>query len=252
MTQECPESTTVRAALGVAGRAQNPFGAAGWRWDPLPGGLGLRIADFQDETISATERPRLRLAGTRQRTTPQEHGEPAPDTAFLAAGAALHAAVLAFAAFGWQAAVREPRARGHLAALAFSPRAAEPSDIDRAAALVRCRADRRPYLGWALRPDQADALTAAAEAMGVTAVVVPARAALVPALGGGRSEGPGSLLVLSTPGATVADRLRAGAATSAVLLAATALGLSACALPQVRAAVGPVAPEVVVRAGAAA
>ncbi|MGW5055661.1 nitroreductase family protein [Actinokineospora sp. NPDC004072] len=60
----------------------------------------------------------------------------------------------------------------------------------------------------------------------------------------------------SGPGATAADRLRTGVAASAVLLAATVLGLSSCALPQprtseVQAAAG-LAPRLVVRAGVAA
>ncbi|MGX7829610.1 hypothetical protein ACTG9Q_31425 [Actinokineospora sp. 24-640] len=163
----------------------------------------------------------------------------------LAAGAALYDASVVFAAFGWQAVVRRLPDPVSLAHIGFRPRAACPDDIDRAAALFRRRADHHQYMGWDLRPDQVATLAATAESAGVRAAVVSADTvcgSLLPTLTyaeaagrpapwrAGSTPGPGTLLVLGGTEVTTAALLRAGEATSAVLLAATRLGLSSCAL----------------------
>ena len=122
----------MRRRPGGGGAGAEPVRHRGLALGPGPGGLGLRIADLQDETV-------------------------------LAAGAALNAAVLAFAAFAGTprcaSRVRVATWRSH-----HAPRNRVTSIVLRA--LVRRRADRRPDLGWALRPDQADTPTAAPSAWG--------------------------------------------------------------------------------------
>lgn len=243
-----PDTATIRSALELARRAPVPHGRPTWRWESADGAVRLHTAP--GSALDDRE-------------------------AVLAAGGALHHAVLAFAAFGWHAEITGHPRGTCLATLELTAREAAPADIDRAAALIQRRTDHRRYADWDVDPVHITALAAAAAELDVVAAVAvgSARAALVPSIayaqeltvamivaarGPRPAAGPGTLLVLGTADDTAAAHLRTGQAVGAVLLAATGIGLASCALthplarPGVREAIADeigVVPHILVRIG---
>lgn len=210
MTTSSPDNRTVFAAVALANRAPAPHHGQPWRW--LVGNHSVHL-----------------MAATAHRDV------------LLGCGAALHHLQVAFAALGWGTAVhRIPNEHDldHLAAVALRPCAPTPEDVALADAIARRRTDRRRYTSRAVPAEHLDVLTRAAARAGALLVPVPDRQLeLATSSGPVWHEAPppnredGELLVLTTPRDDPLSVLRAGEAMSAVLLAATDLGLASCPLP---------------------
>ncbi|QKV80466.1 NAD(P)H nitroreductase [Amycolatopsis sp. Hca4] len=215
MDRRIPDTATVEAAVALALRAPSARNAQPWCWRIGYSTLHL----FSDRDCPAPERDVL-----------------------LGCGAALHHVRVAFAALGWHTDIQrlpDPDDPAHLAVVTPRP-AGRPTEetIALAAAIPRRRTDRRPPAVWPVPREHLDALARAAAREGARLQVVPK-----PIRPGTAGRAPGALLtrpaVLGTGGEVLAltaaddDRpalLRAGEATSAVLLSATALGLASCSL----------------------
>jgi nitroreductase len=267
MSDTFPDRETVRAAMALATRAPSVHNTQPWRW---------RIGSH---SVHLYVEPELHLI----------HTDPDGRDLLISCGAALHHAVVAFDALGWQPTVRRfpnPAEPHHLAVIELVPGTPEQPDIALAAAIPRRRTDRRYYSGWPVALGDIALMTARAARLGIglrrvklndvltTALRqavshnardmdylteltvwsgryaalagVPARStptpdqhAALPArifagavldqpAGTTAEDDNGSLLALGTSTDTPLDRLRAGEATSAVLLTATAQGLSTC------------------------
>lgn len=267
MSDTFPDHQTVCAAMALATRAPSVHNTQPWRW---------RIGSHSVHLYAESS---LHLV----------HTDPDGRDLLISCGAALHHALVAFHALGWQPTVRRfpnPAEPTHLAAIELIPCTPEQPDIALAAAIPRRRTDRRYYSGWPVPLGDIALMTARAARLGIglrrvklddvlttalrqavsqhvhdmeylteltiwsgryaSVAGVPARstpppdhsAALPsrifagPALGqpagATATDDNGSLLALGTTTDAPIDRLRAGEATSAVLLTATAQGLSTC------------------------
>lgn len=270
MDAQHPDAVTVGTALELAGRAPSVHNSQPWRWRTDPASPA-RVHLFAD--------PARRLRRV----------DPAGRDLLISCGAALHHAVVAFAALGWHATVGrlpDPSDPTHLAVLELRCDRAEAATVGLAAAIPRRRTDRRLYSSWpvadgdialmaaraarggvmlrrldsvdrlrpviaaAVRHHVADAaylaeLTAWSGRYGSTAGVpagntprpdpasgLPARVFAGPALAQPPDADPADdhsvLLALGTATDDPTAWLRAGEATSVVLLTATALGLASC------------------------
>lgn len=218
MDRRIPDTATVESAVALALRAPSARNAQPWCW---------RIGYSTLHLFVAEHRP------------PPEQGDRA---VLLGCGAALHHVRVAFAALGWRTDVQrlpDPDDPAHLAVVTPRP-AGRPTEETTAlaAAIPRRRTDRRPLAVWPVPREHLDALVRAAarEDARLHVVTESIREGIA-----GRA--PGALLTrtaaLGTGGEVLAlapatdDRaalLRAGEATSAVLLSATALGLASCPL----------------------
>jgi nitroreductase len=176
----------------------------------------------------------------------------------LSCGASLHHCVVALAALGWRAEVqRLPDAAepGHLAALELYRHRASALDAALAAAIPRRRNDWRPYSPWpvstadmaliAARAAHAGATTRRVETLPELQHVVAqavwrhstphghtpksdSTASMVSPPSADSEDDNAVVLALGTKDDSRLARLRAGEATSLVLLSATALGLASC------------------------
>lgn len=218
MERRIPDTATVESAVALALRAPSAGNAQPWCWRIGYSTLHL----FADED---------RL--------PSDPGE---RDVLLGCGAALHHVRVAFAALGWRTEVHrlpDPDDPAHLAVVTPRPAGHPTAETTAlAAAIPRRRTDRRPPAGWPVPREHLDALARAAaredaELHVVTEAVRDRLAGQrsgavltrLPALGTG-----GELLALATATDDRVALLRAGEATSAVLLAATVLGLASCPL----------------------
>lgn len=225
-----PDRQTLHAVLDLATRAPSVHNSQPWRWCVDPDGLHL----FADPTrhLPRTDTDRRDL--------------------MLSCGAALHHCTVALAATGWHARVHrlpDPRTPEHLAAIEVSPRPADDLDVVLSTAITRRRTDRRHYGSWPVPWGDIALMGARAARAGVMLrqvdeiprlhdIVVDAVSRRACA------EPEGSVVVaLGTESDDELARLRAGEATSLVLLSATAMGLASCPvtepleIPETRAAV---------------
>lgn len=221
-TTTLPDHRVVLDALRLANRAPSAHNTQPWHW--LVGGYSIH------------------LMADRSRD-PGEHD------LVLSCGAALHHLRTALAASGWHAEAdllpgSDP---DHLASVETLPRDPSEQDVALARAIPRRHTDRGPFASFPVPDGHLDLLArhAACEGAALVPVADPAQRqsvtfAIAAAAGWQDETRPGTLpgddpcaedlLVLATPDDDAVSRLRAGAAASAVLLAATGLGLATCAL----------------------
>lgn len=124
-----PPGETIRAALALAIRAPSVHNTQPWRWWVGPDTIRLYV----------------------QRSLHLVHADPDGRDLMVSCGAALHHAVVAFAALGWRATVHrmpDPAQPDLLATIELHPGAPDQSDIALAAAIPRRRTDRRLFGGW--------------------------------------------------------------------------------------------------------
>lgn len=129
MTTHFPDPDTVRTALLLATRAPSVHNSQPWLWK-----LG-------DESVHLYADTTKHLA----RTDPDQRD------LLLSCGAALHHAVVALAALGWQSRVTRspnPADPTHLASVQLQRQEPAELDITLAAAIPRRRTDRRLFSSW--------------------------------------------------------------------------------------------------------
>lgn len=198
-----PDPGTVRAVLTLSTRAPSAGNSQPWRWRVEPTSLQLH-AD-PDSAVARSDQ-------------------------LLGCGAALHHCTVALAAMGWQAKVHrlpDPDEPGLLARVEVSPRKADDLDVTLAAAIGRRRTDPRGYGAWPVPWGDIALMGSRAARAGVMLRQFDDAAT---GLGGwGRGPNHGVAIALGTGTDDDAARLRAGEATSLVLLSATAMGLASCA-----------------------
>ncbi|WP_445166189.1 Acg family FMN-binding oxidoreductase [Mycolicibacterium sp. Dal123E01] len=236
MSAQLPDPDTLRAVLTLATQAPSVHNSQPWHWRVEADGLHL-YAD-----------PSRHLPNT----------DPDRRDLLVSCGAALHHCVSALAALGWGTKVRRfpnPADRDHLASIEVHRQQAGELDITLAAAIARRRTDRRNYSSWPVPGGDIALMGARAARAGVmlrqldllphlSAIIaqsvaifdphapVPARAFAGPALAQPAQTPPAEdnavLIALGTETDDDLARLRAGEATSLVLLSATAMGLATC------------------------
>jgi nitroreductase len=202
-----PDRETLHSVLALATRAPSVGDSQPWQWRVDTDGLQL----FADPARPARTDPDRRAL-------------------LLSCGAALHHSIVALAAMGWHARVdrlpslAEP---GHLAAITLTPRAADDLDVALAAAIARRRTDRRGYGFWPVPWGDVALMGSRAARAGVMLRQIDHAADGLD----GWIVGPdrGVAIALGTEEDDDSARLRAGEATSLVLLSATAMGLASCA-----------------------
>lgn len=183
-----PDSDTLRSALSLANRAPSVRDSQPWRWRPGAASLNL-------------------------------YAEPGARDAMLSCGAVLNHCVVALAALGWQSKIHRfphPAEPDHVAAVELYRYPAAELDLLLAAAIPRRRTDRRTYSSWPVPPGDIAQMGARAARAGVTLRRID------------DSGDNAAVLALGTLGDDRLSWLRAGEATSIVLLTATALGLASC------------------------
>ncbi|WP_378730650.1 hypothetical protein [Nocardia brasiliensis] len=207
-----PDSETIRAAMELAARAPSVHNTQPWRWAQRAETIDL-YADL-DRQLATSDQQRRQLE--------------------ISCGVALHHLRAAFAGLGWATRVHHlPDADDptHLARLSLRPRPSR--DIDRylAAAIPLRRTDRRRYLPRAVPAGYLTMISICAENYG-KATVQRIRVAARPQLGeaacaefSAQPDGA-EWLAVCTPTDGRSARIRAGETLSALLLAATHLGLS--------------------------
>ena len=216
MDSDFPEPQILRAVLTLATHAPSARESQPWRW-----AVGLRG---------------LHLYADRTRLPQDDSGR---RDVLLSCGAALHHCTVALAAMGWRAVVQrlpDPADRDLLAGIAVARQPAEDIDVMLAAAITRRRTDPRDYGAWPVPwGDIALMGSRAARAGVMLRQIGPAAAGL-----GGWAHGPdrGVAIALGTEADDEVARLRAGEATSLVLLSATAMGLASCPASEPLAAAG--------------
>ena len=197
MTTGFPDPDTVRAVLTMATLAPSVHNSQPWHW-----GVGEQS---------------LHLYADPSRYLP--HSDPDRREMLLSCGAALHHCTVALAATGWHATVhRLPDAArpDHLASVTVEPQDPDDLDVMLAAAVGRRRTDRRTFSSWPVPWGDIALMGARAARAGVMLRQIDP------------SQGNGVVLALGTEGDDGLARLRAGEATSLVLLSATAMGLATC------------------------
>lgn len=235
MAAGLPDPETLRAVLTLATQAPSVRNSQPWRWRVGPQGMDLYA----------------------------DPGRPPPTTdsggrdLMLSCGASLHHCTVALAAMGWRATVRRlpgPVRSGHLATVTVARQAPGDLDIMLAAAIGRRRSDRRAYSSWPVPWGDVALMGARAARAGVMlrqVELMPRLSAMVAeavaryaagedhrseAAARGRRRGRmpdnGVLVALGTEADDDLARLRAGEATSLVLLSATAMGLATCAVSE--------------------
>jgi nitroreductase len=221
-----PDHETIHTALSLATRAPSVNDSQPWLW---------RVGAHSLDLYAAPDRDGLDT-DARSRD------------ALLSCGASLHHCVVAFAALGWRATVQrlpDEAEPGHVAALELYRHPARPLDAALAAAIPRRRSDWRPYCSWPVSAVDMALIGALAAHAGVTTrrvETLPELQHVVAQAGWRRATDsdhvgrPGTeseddnavMLALGTKDDSPLARLRAGEATSLVLLSATALGLASC------------------------
>jgi nitroreductase len=236
MTSCFPAEDTIQTALSLATRAPSIHDAQPWLWRVGTHSLHLYTNDVWRPSDTEVEGRDV----------------------LLSCGASLHYCVVAFAALGWRAEVRrlpDPTEPDHLAALEFYPHAASAVDVVLAAAIPRQRCDWRPYSRWPVSAADMALIGARAAGAGVTMrrveTLPEVQNVVAQSVWRGRADddriGEPTLvehsdienandnavvLALGTKDDSRLARLRAGEATSLVLLSATALGLASCPLTE--------------------
>jgi hypothetical protein len=129
MNARFPDLRTIHAVLSLAARAPSIHNSQPWRW--RVGAQSLHLYADADKHLPNTD----------------------PDSRdlLLSCGAALHHAVVALAAMGWQAKVHrlpDPLHPAHLSAIEVSRQPTTELDVVLAAAIPRRRTDRRHYSWW--------------------------------------------------------------------------------------------------------
>ena len=233
MMSEFPDPETVRAVLTMATQAPSVHNSQPWYW--WVGGESLHLYADPSRHLPRTDPDRRDL--------------------LVSCGAALHHCTVALAATGWHATVHrlpDPADPDHLAAVTVEPQSPDELDVMLAAAVGRRRTDRRTFSSWPVPWGDIALMGARAARAGVmlrqidlipqlSAIVaeavtpdapIPARIFADPAL---QQQAPGTpdngvVLALGTERDDGLARLRAGEATSLVLLSATAMGLATCPL----------------------
>lgn len=213
---------TLRAALQLAIRAPAVRNWQPWRW---------RVDNRRsaDSSVDLYAEFRTRLP----------HSDPDARDLMISCGAALHHLVVALAALGWNAVVdrlpgsADPR---HLAHVELHPQAAGALDIALAAAIPRRRTDRRHYGPWPVPRADIALMGARAARAGVTMRRLESlpelRRAVFPLGQDSGSDEQAVLVALGTVDDSRLARLRAGEATSVLLLTATAQGLASCPITE--------------------
>ncbi|MGE2835301.1 nitroreductase [Mycobacterium sp. SMC-4] len=217
MAAAFPDAATLDSVLDLAARAPSARNAQPWRWHVDHRGVQL-FADW-DRRLGESDSDRRDVV--------------------LSCGAVLHHCAVAFSAAGWSSRIVRLPEDGVLATIALEQRTPGSGNLELAEAIVRRRADRRPYLG-SLPAGTIELLMLRAERFGVRLAVVPTvRWARIGdtefALRYG-DDAPGhpgddaAMLVLATDTDDDGARLRAGEAISHLTLSAAALGLASCPL----------------------
>ena len=212
VTSGFPDPDTVRAVLTMATQAPSVHNSQPWHW---------RVGEKS-----------LHLYADPSRYLPQT--DPDRREMLLSCGAALHHCIVALAAMGWHATVhRLPDLADpdHLAAVTVEPQDPDDLDVMLAAAVGRRRTDRRAFSSWPVPWGDIALMGARAARAGVMLRQIDP------------SQDNGVVLALGTESDDGLAWLRAGEATSLVLLSATAMGLATCPvtepfeIPETRAAV---------------
>jgi nitroreductase len=250
MISPSPSEDTIHTALSLATRAPSVRDCQPWLWRVAAGGLHL-YADPDGRGLPAEAESRHVL---------------------LSCGASLQHCVIALSALGWRAKVHRlpnPAEPEHLASLELRPRPPSALDVVLAAAIPRQRNDWRPYSSWPVSAADLALIGARAAGAGVTTRrvdTVPQVQDLVAqavwrlqagsdavgesmtphqrhvtfadgphwkgAKGDTSTSDSAVVLALGTKDDTRLAWLRAGQATSVVLLSATALGLASCLITE--------------------
>lgn len=210
---EFPDPESIRAALTLATRAPSAHNSRPWRW-------------------------RVGAAGLHLDADPPRTDPDGRDT-LLGCGAALHHCTVALASMGWRARVhRLPDAAepGHLASIELRAQQPDELDITLAAAISRRRTDRRRYRSWPVPWGDIALMGARAARAGVMLRQIDEIPLLNTVAAEPSQSHPGEdnavILALGTEEDDAMARLRAGEATSLVLLSATAMGLATCLLTE--------------------
>ncbi|UOX90590.1 NAD(P)H nitroreductase [Amycolatopsis sp. FBCC-B4732] len=222
MNRRIPDTATIEAAVALALRAPSAGNSQPWCW---------RIGYSSVHLFTDQER---------------RQPDPGDRDLLLGCGAALHHVRVGFAALGWRTEVSrlpDPGDPAHLAVVTPHPAGPSEETVALAAAIPRRRSDRGRHGVWPVPRDHLARLAhvAACEGAELGQIADTARGLRRAAVAAGSRDRPGTLLtrplasggellVLSTAADGRVDRLRAGEAASAVLLTATALGLSSCPL----------------------
>jgi nitroreductase len=223
-----PDQQTVQTALSLAVRAPSAHNSQPWHW---------RV-DAESLHLYAHRSRQLRAT------------DPDDRDLLLSCGAALHHCVVALAAVGWQATVHrfpEPANHHHLARITVTPAPPSEADIRLVDAIGRRRTDRRHYGNAEVSPADIALIGARVARMGVTMRRIESIAQLNGLVEQAISKHIGDadyfteltcrseyyqFLALGTRDDDTTARLRAGEATSLVLLTATALGLATCPITE--------------------
>lgn len=231
---EFPDSDTVSAVLAQAVSAPSIRNSQPWLWQ--------------------VDRATLRLyADTRGRLCRTDSDS---RDVLISCGASLHHCAVALDSRGWHPTIRrlpDPAQPSLLAVVSVRPQPPGELDSTLAAAIGRRRTDRRKYSPWSVHWGDIALLGARAARAGVmlrqvdgipwlraaVADAVSRRAAdpdylgvldagRQPAAANGAGGGNGAVVALGTESDDRLARLRAGEATSLVLLSATSRGLATC------------------------
>lgn len=208
----------MRGVLTLAIQAPSMHNAQPWRWRVAPESLTLFADPSRHPRYPAPDRRDLMISG----------------------GATLHHCTVALAAMGWHSKIErlpDPADPDHLATITLSAQLPDDLDAMLAGAIGRCRTDRRTYSPWPVPWDNIAVMGARAARAGVMLRQVEPSPQLAAVFAGFETcraqEGPvvddnGVVVALGTHQDDDLARLRAGEATSLVLLSATAMGLAWC------------------------
>jgi nitroreductase len=212
-----PDPETLRAVLTLATKAPAVNNSQPWRWRVGPNSLHLY----------ADAGPHLPRADPDRRDL------------LLSCGSALHHCTVGLAAMGWLATIDrlpDPANPDHLAAIEMVRQPPGELDVMLAAAIGRRRTDRRNYHSWPVPWGDIALMGARAARAGVMLRqidLLPRCLDLVVDPGRNNPDSPPGednavMVALGTENDDDLARLRAGEATSLVLLSATAMGLASC------------------------
>ena len=249
MSAQFPDVSTIRSALMLACRAPSVHNTQPWMW---------RVGTHS-----------LHLYANRDLHLP--YTDPDARDLMLSCGAALNHCVVAFAALGWQCKIHRlpnPADPDHLAAIDLHRHLPSEADVALAAAIPRRRTDRRTYGWWPVPHRDIVLMGARAARAGVMlrrmdalddlkrivadavwqrhsdygyhaelaawsgGYAATAGAVLVQSPDADLTEDDAAVIALGTAEDDTMARLRAGEATSLVLLTATALGLASCPITE--------------------
>ena len=227
MSANFPDPETLRAVLTLATKAPSVNNSQPWRWRIGPDSLHLYADAPADAPADADARHQLPRTDADRRDL------------LLSCGSALHHCTVGLAAMGWLATIDrlpDPADPDHLAAIEMVRRPPSELDVMLAAAIGRRRTDRRNYNSWPVPWGDIALMGARAARAGVMLRqidLLPRRRDLVIDPGRNNLDSPPGednavMVALGTENDDDLARLRAGEATSLVLLSATAMGLASC------------------------